>query len=151
MKHIRFILKAIIILWTLIIVGTLFGQYIFILDLFSHFYLQFFVFGIVLCIFALCLKEKIYVAISGILLIFLWFQVFPAVFEKGDMLERVDMYYINSNYYINNYREVIWDIEKYDPKYVVIVELAPNLKHTLIEKYGRENSIIHDDGVLSYW
>lgn len=151
MKHITILLKWLIILWAITIVGTLFWDYIFIFDLFSHFYLQFFVLGFCLFVGALFLMQKRYAILSAVLLVFLWWSLFPVVFQDDDLVERVDIYYINSNYYINNANQVIDDIEKYDPKYVAVVELRPNLEKALTEKYWKENSITHQDGVLSYW
>ena len=151
MKYIEILLKWLIILWTITIVGTLFWDSIFIFDLFSHFYLQFFIFGLCLFIGSLFLVQKRYAIISAVLFIFLWWSISPVFLSVNKNVDRVDMYYINSNYYINNAQQVIADIEKYNPKYVAVVELRPNLEEVLTEKYGKENSIIHQDWVLSYW
>jgi len=61
------------------------------------------------------------------------------------------MYYINSNYHKYNQHEIIQDIEKYNPKYIAVVELNPEIKNALIQKFGIENSIIYEDEILSYW
>lgn len=80
----------------------------------------------------------------------MWYTIFPVLFGTKAVVENVDMYYINANYYIDNTQAVMEDIEKYDPTYVAVVELRPDLKDALIQKYGEENSIIHDDDVFSY-
>lgn len=89
--------------------------------------------------------------LATLILIFLWYSIAPVVFQETPEVRDVDMYYINSNYYINNVESVIADIKKYNPKYVAVVELRDDLKEALEDVYGAENSISYDDGVLSYW
>ena len=146
--HIK-LLYSCIIVWYIIIIMTIFWNMFFLFDLFSHFYLQYFCIATLILILTIFLRHKNSFIYISILCLFIVFKVTP-VFTSADTVEKVDIYYINANYYINNSQQLVDDIQKYQPRYIAVVELNASLEEEIKEIIGTKNNYIHREGVLSY-
>lgn len=144
-------IRTLIIIWYSIIFLSFFWNYIFIFDLFSHFYLQYFFIWIIILIFGIFLKDKISIIACILLLIFLWININKSEIIHKEISFPIDYYYLNANYYINKPKEIVNNIKKYNPKYVIIVELNKELKELIIKELKFKNNIYYDNWFSSFW
>ena len=70
---------------------------------------------------------------------------------QKEVFWNIDLYYLNANYYINKPNEIITDIKKYNPKYIAIVELNPNLYSEIKNNLNFKNDIYLNKWVNSFW
>lgn len=126
--------KIIILLYIVVFVWFFWSEF-YVLDLFSHFYLQYFIVWFIALILSILLKDKLSVFITLILLIFLWSSIEKDSIIGYEKIIENDVYYLNANY--NNFKPelIVEDIKKYNPKYVAIVELNKELYKKLKKEY----------------
>lgn len=113
------------------------GKYFFILDLFSHFQLQYAVVLFITIITLLLLRQVEKVIPLGVYIGFLFFYIILPIQLIPETIEKPDIFYMNTNYFIGGQRdELINEIERINASTVVIVEPNENIVDSLTEIYG---------------
>jgi hypothetical protein len=143
--------RSFILLWLIIIIISSLWNFFYFFDLFSHFYLQYLIIWVFFLIFSLLLKDNTSIIICILLIIFLWFNVSKVDFPRKNNLENIDIYYINSNWFVDSPNSIIEDIKKYNPKYLSIVEINNKLHEKIIKELNYKNVSYIDKDVNSIW
>ncbi|MCX6807548.1 MAG: endonuclease/exonuclease/phosphatase family protein [Patescibacteria group bacterium] len=118
-------------------ITLLFGDRLFILDLFSHFQLQYFIALIIFLIFALTKKywlEGFIILIYGIFLFAAFLQ--PLSFLPSQM-EKPDIFFMNTWYNNKNVHDITEAISKAKPNIIALVEINRKLLTQMTVLYGK--------------
>jgi len=57
---------------------------------------------------------------------------------------------MNANYFVDDPESIIQDIKKYNPKYLIIVELNNTLHQQISKKLDFKKAIYHDENASSF-
>lgn len=133
---------------------SLLGDFNYIFDLFSHFFLQYFIFSILLLL--------IYLVkwwIKEIIISFLSVLAFGYIISDADLswiywqknITNPDIMFLNT-LYLNDDNEKIFEyIKEIKPKKLALVELNSKLYNLIKNSKMYEFSSYHEDHVFSYW
>lgn len=147
----RKIIQNLIITGYIIITISLLWDFFYIFDIFSHFYLQYFVIAIVLLLFSIYLKDKILILLCLIVLIFTWSSLYTAKIKLWDFNWNTDIYYLNANYFIDSPENIIKDIKKHNPKYLAMVEINENLHNEIMKFFNYSEHLYLKEDASSIW
>lgn len=144
-------LRVLLIGTILILIAGLFWRFFYFFELFSHFYLQYFVWVTILLIIWSFLKDKVSIIISIIILLYLGYFVNQATIFQKDITTEVDLYYLNAHYFTDKPNEIIQDIKKYNPKHLAIVELNTNLYNSIKNELNYKDEAYFNSWLWSFW
>ncbi len=136
-----------IIIWYSVIILWQLGEKVAIFDILSHFYYFYTLLGIVIVGFCLFSRNTPTILTSWGLLIFLLFNLLQADVLVWRYSGQADIFYLNSNYAIREADEIIAEISRHKPRYVMMVEINQELDTRLKQIY--KNTIYHPKWALS--
>ncbi len=144
---------SIYLIFVLIIIGF-FWNYYYLFDLFSHFYLQYFISSILLMIFYVYNKSKLEIILSLIIIIFLFFNIYKADFSWifwWKNIQNPDIFYMNTKY-LNKNNSIIYDnIKKIKPKEIILVELDKELFEKIKNTFNFKYDFYYKNSYKSFW
>lgn len=135
------------------VVSGFLWNYYYLFDLFSHFYLQFFVVCCIFLIWYICKKLWLEVALSVILWAFLLYHLIPCDFTgiyRQNVVPQPDLFYMNSEYMNSGTQEIVNYILEIQPKQIALVELNQELFDQVKEAGGYSYSYYYPDAVFSF-
>jgi len=150
-KNLKLYLRVLIFSLIWIVIFSLFWNYFFLSDLFSHFYGQYFVVTIILLICFIFSRDKTWIFTSGFVLIFLWFFVLQTSYPINSPKIKDKFYFINAYFWNEDSDKIINDIKKLQPKYLAIVELNKKLYENIKTKLNYKYEFYYDLNVYSFW
>jgi len=143
--------RSLILLGVIILILSYFWEYYYFFDLFSHFHLQYLIITIVLFFFSILLKDKIFILICLLLLSYLWLSISNTNIINNTKTTQINMYYLNSNWFIDSPESIIEDIKKNNPKYLAIVEINNKLHNKIVDELWYKNVSYINQSVSSIW
>ncbi len=108
-----------------------FGNYFYLFDLFSHFYLQLFVVNCIFLIWYIWLKNWFSSIVSLLLGLFLFVQLanadFSGIYSIKNITRNPDIFYMNTEFLNADISKITDYIDKVQPKQIALVELNKEL------------------------
>lgn len=144
----KILFTCIFLLYLIIGIGYL-GEKYFVFDLISHFYFIYTIIAfVIVCVSILSIKKRAIIA-SLTLLIFLIFHISKAELFVQEYKGETDIFYINSNFFLQNDDAILSEITKLQAKYIMIAEIHDDLHEKLTAQYSF--SLHHSQKALSLW
>jgi len=138
------VIISISILW----ISPILGEFSYSIDILSHFSLQITIVGILSTILLVVLTQKpIYFSLLGFILLPIIPHLPIGLVQSSNTNSNTDIYYVNMNWFNEDYNIIFTQIENSNPDLVVVLELRPELDTLLKEKY--KSSIQTFNGALS--